>query len=191
MVYCSGGAGTSGFNAKDKSTGKYGVVTAAHVATQGLTLYNALDAAIGKPTHWQNEKSMDAAFVPFSYDGFEPSMAINGDTSNKITAYVKVADIIKGMPVGMYGKTTAKDIGTSTGKVVEVSADFSILTRLVKCSYSSQSGDSGGPVYLTSANNGYAKNSIISIHRGHTSSYSYSTKVGYILVTFGLSLYTG
>lgn len=188
-IYNTLGGGTSGFNAKDTITGKFGIVTAAHVATKNYTLYNRNDVAIGKPTHWQYEKSMDAAFVPFN-SGFEPSVSIDGNSNNAITSYVKVADIIKGMPVAKFGQTT----GRTTGIINDTSYAMTIngvdFTRLVACSYTSNSGDSGGPVYLNAASNGYAKNSLVSIHKGSSGNNKVSTKAGYILATFDLKLYT-
>lgn len=178
--------GTSGFNAKDKSTGKYGIVTAAHVAQQGKTLYNRNDVAIGQASHWQYENSMDAAFIPFN-DGFSPSVAIDGDTNNKISTYVKVAEITEGMPVSKCGRTT----GITSGVVTDAAASVGNLTRIVLCTYSSSGGDSGGPVYLKNAYGGHPKNAILSIHNGRFGNYAYSTKVGFALATFNLSLYTG
>ncbi len=182
--------GTSGFNAKDKQTGNYGIVTAAHIADQNLTLYNANNDEIGIPTHWQKANSMDAAFVPF-VSGYSPSCAINGNTNRKFVGYVKAADIEKQMKVSKFGNSTNETSGIVLDEQCNVTIDGVSFTRLVKMELQANGGDSGGPVYLNQAYKNYKALSLIGIITGGNGYYTYATKAGFILATFNLELYTG
>lgn len=128
--------------------------------------------------------------MPFN-SGFSPSLSINGDTSKKITGYVKVANILKGMKVSKFGLTTGETSGVVTDPAMSVAVDGIAFTRLVQMEISATFGDSGGPVYLNSSDDGYPKYTLIGIIEGGNSAYTYAIKAGFILATFDLELYTG
>lgn len=187
------GDGTSGFNAKDKATGKYGVVTAGHGVAKGQGLYNKNGTLLGNATIRQVSKKIDAAFVPYN-SGMNPAAGLDGDTKDVIGSYVKVADIVEGMNINRLGSTSGRD----GGKILEVNKEAVVegisFTGLVFISTISAPGDSGGPVIVPFVGPVFPdeirRNPLIGIVTAGNNTGTLVTKAGYILVTFGLDLYT-
>lgn len=100
----SDGWATLGFNAYNSSSGKYGVVTAAHFATSGTTIYNSVGTTIGKPSVRQFSGTLDAAFVPFG-SSISPSKYISqlSSPNDKLTGYYSNSSIVQGMTTTKVG----------------------------------------------------------------------------------------
>ena len=112
--------GTICVNAYDNETGKYGVLTNAHVAESNTMMYhdgNILQGSkLGKATKRQHSGTIDAAFVPFeSQDNWEVTThaRMEEDVYNNIKLGSREL-IIQGAPVRRLGQTT----GNTTGKLL-------------------------------------------------------------------------
>src|SRR5574344_1512583 len=147
----SAGTATLGFNAYKSSTGKYGVVTAAHFATSGTTIYNAKGTSIGSANVRQFSGSIDAAFVPFG-SSITQSKRINQLSSPNDTLtgyYSNNSSIIQGMNTTKVGNTSGVNYGTVLSSNVSVVASGTLLSNQVKLSNTQLAGDSGGPVFYS------------------------------------------
>jgi len=145
----SGTAATLGFNAYRHATGQTGVVTAAHYATTGLTIRNAMGTNIGSASIRQFSGTVDAAFIPFPV-GITWSYRFFGTylpNEDFFTGYFPNAYDLTGMYVMKLGRTT----GSTTGYVTSASAsgvyDGITFTDQARVSNTQQDGDSGGPVF--------------------------------------------
>ncbi len=139
---------TLGFNAYNASSGKYGVVTAAHFATSGTTIYNALGYTIGKPSNRQFSGSIDAAFIPFGTN-ISPSDKINqlSSPNDTLTGYYSNSSIVQGMSTTKVGLSSGVTQGTVTSTSVSFTVAGTSLTNQFKVSNTQLEGDSGGPVF--------------------------------------------
>lgn len=140
---------TLGFNAYRHSTGNYGVVTAAHFATSGTTIENAVGTTIGSASIRQYSGTIDAAFVPFPV-GISWSYKISGIAApdDCITHYYPDDEfIVTGLTTDKRGRTTGGTSGTVTSVSTSLYVDPDTFTDLVRVSNTQQAGDSGGPVY--------------------------------------------
>jgi len=115
--------GTLGFNAYRHATGTQGVVTAAHIATDGTSVLNARGTTIGSETARQFSGTIDAAFVPLAM-GMTFSYEISGFTSpdDRITHYYPNANITYGEPVDKRGRSS----GTTSGTIVSTNSMFTV-----------------------------------------------------------------
>lgn len=150
--------GTICVNAYDNDTGKYGVLTNAHVADANTTMYhngNFLQGSkLGTATKRQHSGTIDAAFVPFEdQDNWEVTThaRMGDDVYNNIKLGSREL-IIQGAPVRRLGQTTGNTTGhiLSTNYNCNISYDGvpTIITNTIKYSTDSEGGDSGGPVYF-------------------------------------------
>ena len=176
--------GTVGFPCTQNSTGKKGIVTAAHVVSSSLgTLGNTVQVN-GKnfgtvnATRWGN--NVDAAFI-LKKQSLWPlwwtfkSALPNGD---KIHSWSDPSITPEGTVVKKYGSTT----GLSSGKIISNSASFevngSIFYALTKTSMYSDHGDSGGPCIVTNQ----GKNILLGIVKGRDANLNtYFCKINYIM----------
>ena len=150
--------GTICVNAYDNDTGKYGVLTNAHVADANTTMYhngNFLQGSkLGTATKRQHSGTIDAAFVPFEdQDNWEVTThaRMGDDVYNNIKLGSREL-IIQGAPIRRLGQTTGNTTGhiLSTNYNCNISYDGvpTIITNTIKYSTDSEGGDSGGPVYF-------------------------------------------
>lgn len=145
----TGYSATLGFNAYKASSGQYGVVAAAHFATSGTTIYNALGSTIGTPSVRQYSGTLDAAFIPFG-SNISPSNGIYQLSSpdDTLTGYYNNSSIIQGMSSKKVGKTS----NVTNGSVLSVSTSILTnsnitLTSQFKVSNTQYGGDSGAPAF--------------------------------------------
>jgi len=144
----NGGAVTLGFNAYRAADGKYGVVTAAHFATSGTVIRNALGTPIGSASARQLGGNVDCAFVPFPSTITRSTKLLTSNYNDDIKGICSNSQIIVGMDTSKFGAVS----GENLGKVVSVSATgfhqaLGInFTDQVVVTNSQQAGDSGGPV---------------------------------------------
>jgi len=121
ISYVSGGyqyIGTIGFQAYDRDTGKYGVVTNDHVSTVGITNTYGTTTKGMVSTFTQNA-GLDASFTPFStaQQSGNPSYEIL--QTAPLPPPIKTIDdlavpsaVIEGLPIEKYGYTTGFQTGT-------------------------------------------------------------------------------
>jgi hypothetical protein len=141
---------TLGFNARD-SNGQWGVVTAAHYATDGRVITN-MYVAIGSASVRQFSGTIDAAFIPFPV-GISESYKLAGFYSpdDAITHYYTADQYIEeGLSMTKRGHVT----GTTTGQIEDTSVTIYIdgvgyFSDQVEISNEQQQGDSGCPVFHT------------------------------------------
>jgi hypothetical protein len=153
--------GSFGFSAYDKSSGVYGVITAAHVATSGTTIYNAMGTQIGVASKRNFSNTVDAAFVPFpsgmspSYNYYTSSTPVFGDF---LTGYCTNSIFVSGLTVNTLGNRTGHKTGTLTSAsdsyTIKIPSGFPNpptvdlkFTDQLKFSNGVLGGDSGGVIY--------------------------------------------
>jgi hypothetical protein len=139
---------TLGFNAV--RNGRFGVVTAGHVATAGTTINNALGTAIGAATAGDTRfNGIDAAFVEFANQTFmqESYRLVGTHSSDILTNYYPSDYYLVGLNTRKSGSVT----GFTTGTVLAIDVSFpdsgSQFTHQVHISNQQLVGDSGGIVY--------------------------------------------
>ncbi|NLE04194.1 MAG: hypothetical protein GX638_05250, partial [Crenarchaeota archaeon] len=144
----STGTGTLGFNAWMPSTGQFGVVTAAHFATSGTTIYNALGTLIGSASVRQCSGTVDAAFIPLPA-GITESYSISGYTppDDFIYGYFPNAYDLTGMNMFKKGSSSGLTYGQVTYDSISVTVGDITFTDQVKLTNIQLPGDSGGPVF--------------------------------------------
>lgn len=137
---------TLGFRCKrTNSSGayEYGFVTVSHGAGSGDTVYYAGNK-IGTVTLSYN--IYDCSFVKITNSSYQASNSIA--STGKILYTSQLANIAEGVTVYKYGKSTQETSGT----VVELGVSYTSSSGYLRqdcftSTYSSQAGDSGGPVY--------------------------------------------
>lgn len=167
-------AGTVGFQAKDRITGKYGIVTAGHVVNElDKAVYNSKSEILGQCSKTKKSGGIDAAFIPFSSKYLSrwtvstmlPESLFNGDDftelkSNSLSVIHSVAEgsyIVENAKTVRYGIMTGKTEGrilyTSASVAVKNSAGEIQMKHsdMVGVSRKGVKGESGGPVGLSSA----------------------------------------
>jgi len=115
-------AGSFGFNAYDPSTGQYGVVTAAHVATVGTQIYNSMNTLVGTATKYQYIGPVDAAFIPFP-SSIQPSYYYYTSSSvayDYFSGICKAAMYVSGLSMVTLGASSSQ----TDGWIQSVSADY-------------------------------------------------------------------
>lgn len=150
--------GTICVNAYDNETGKYGVLTNAHIAEANTTMYhngNILQGSkLGTTTKRKRSGSIDAAFVPFeNQDDWQTTTYAR--SGNDVYNNIKLGSrdlIIQGAPIRRLGQTTGNTTGyiesTNYDCLVNYDGDLVTIYNTLKYSTNSNSGDSGGPVYF-------------------------------------------
>ena len=137
---------TLGFNAYRTSEGKYGVVTAAHFATSGASIKNAMGTTIGGASIRQMSGTVDAAFIPFPSGITKSYKLCTSSVYDDITGYRASANVVIGMATRKYGIAS----GLTYGKVLSTSGTISVsgitFTSQIIVSNTQYEGDSGGPV---------------------------------------------
>jgi hypothetical protein len=143
--------GTLGFNAYRHPTGQAGVVTAAHLADNGVNCYNAKSTLIGTPSVRQFSGTLDAEFIPFSAS-ITYSYKMHGFNSpdDCITHYYPdSSNYTNGMPINKYGRVS----GANSGTVLSTSGwclyNGQRFDDQLVISNTEELGDSGGPVFKT------------------------------------------
>jgi hypothetical protein len=149
QYYADKGICTLSYAARD-STGRVGMVTARHCASQSSPLYQPDDSSIsyyiGTPAIWTYD--IDAMFVRFS-NSVPYVLHINNfygtyyPTKWNVYDYVPVQDIryFYGVPVFKTGRTT----GTTQGTIDRV-----YYTYIIGANLHAEQGDSGSPLYAIS-----------------------------------------
>jgi len=188
----SSATATLGFNAYRASDGKYGVVTAAHFATSGTIIKNALGTSIGSASVRQYSGPIDAAFIPF------PSTIIKSyrlcvvtvPDADRLTGWGS-STIVAGVTTYKYGKTT----GLNSGQVVSASTSINVggitFTDQIKISNTQLAGDSGAPVVVVPYGPMlYPEKNILGIATfADTSNNGYVSKVGNIKSALSITPY--
>jgi len=160
--------GTIGYNAYNPQTGQYGIVTNAHVAFAYSQWFNEDHQKIGSYSLLQAGGNVDAAFIPFSPSvTWEPTYNVKYQIGST-TYYTYLSEvapeegvIVTGAPTFKIGITT----GYTTGTIID--PDFYaevegydpdlcgnedgilVFDNIIKYSNASESGDSGGPVWVS------------------------------------------
>lgn len=191
----SSGYATLGFNANGPN-GTRGVVTAAHFATAGTTIYNANGIQIGHATRRQySSGTIDAAFVPFpgnikaSNKVLNSSWASNGES---ITGAYYNAGLVTGMRTTKCGATSGINEGTVLSLSVTTNVESVEFTDQVKISNAQAKGDSGGPVFerWARSSGGYGLTLIgIATFQETGTGYALCSKAQNIFNTLSVSLY--
>jgi len=140
---------TLGFNAI--RNGKYGVVTAGHIATVGTTIKNAVGTTIGNASAGDSLfDGIDAAFVEFENQAYmQASYQLMGTRPDGdiLTNYYPTDYYLPGLDTYKIGTNT----GFTTGKVLGVDEIHYVgttkFTKQIHLSNLQRNGDSGGPVY--------------------------------------------
>ncbi|MDR0373142.1 MAG: S1 family peptidase [Nitrososphaerota archaeon] len=188
------GSATLGFNAYRSSEGKYGVVTAAHVATSGTTVKNALGTTIGSASVRQQSGTVDAAFIPFPSGISQSYKLCTTSVDDDITGYRTNANIVQGMATRKYGITTGYTTGTVRSVTGTITVGGTPYTDQVVVSNTQLNGDSGGPVLDNMLGPFPSKPypcSLIGIATiADSSNYGYASKVGNVMSSLGITPYT-
>ncbi|MCL2861142.1 MAG: S1 family peptidase [Firmicutes bacterium] len=160
-IFESGYRGTVTINATCNVTGRHGIVTAFHVT-------NGLGNRVHNGTTWMGTSErgqiavIDSAFVPYEVQGIwghTPNIRRGPITGVKAgtTTFTNVRTggenhIVVGQSVSQIGGTTGITNGTITERVGSANVNFGALggvvyfNNIIRSSYSSAGGDSGGPV---------------------------------------------
>lgn len=174
--------GSVGYRVKDFSDEC--IIVSAHVVTTlGQPIYyNGIEA--GTCVDRQMSGSIDAALCRITTSSYTPTNIIEGTSISLPTA---IATPLSGVMVNMRGKTTQTVV---TGNIVNTNATetFALpgggsitLSGIVSASYYGASGDSGGPVWITSGTLG--------IHEGGKSGMSFFIKASLIRDRFNVTRY--
>lgn len=149
--------GTMCVNAINNKTGELGILTNEHVAETGSNkkLYYGIgstdDPLIGISAFGQKSDTIDAAFIPFTNQNDWIATA-KAKSRFDSTPYSNIRlgnenFIIEGIKVKKFGNTTGNTTGEILYNDVIATIEGVRLTNLLCITNSSQSGDSGGPVY--------------------------------------------
>lgn len=190
------GAGSVGYRAKT-SDGKTGIVTCAHVISNGATL-KVNGTAVGTCTKWHYGDKVDAAFCEVTNSSYVPSNTIDSTTTVLSTETAWPGD---GTTFNRRGFKT----GAKTGTIISNNADYWAkhpvtkedihIVEAVKVKVVAAPGDSGGIVYtyVSSKNIRYTVGimsaiSIDPVTKVPTGE-GYYIKAPYVNSTLGLSRY--
>ena len=139
-------AGTTGFAARNTTTGETGYVTAGHLTLRktGLSSYRpdmTASAAAGKVSLIGADT--DAAFVP--YPDVTGKIHIGNGTLVDVTGSVEGG--MPGMTLSRSGRMSGNVSGMYVGSFTNVTSDGRLLENIEAMTGTCYSGDSGGPVY--------------------------------------------
>jgi hypothetical protein len=146
------GHATMGFCAYQNSTGKYGIVTNAHVAKASANTTYKLDGGIeiGKKLNSQQTGTIDAAFIEISNPSLLPSPDIKMGDNNFWTLNIASPQytIIQGAPIVKSGKSS----GVTYGTILYTDYTLQNFYNCIKISNYATDGDSGSPVVSNDSN---------------------------------------
>lgn len=155
--------GTIGFCAYDNQTGKYGIVTNAHVADNWDKTYKTGDkVTIGNLAKRTLGGTIDAAFIEFTNE----DMCVTEQIQLSETMYYGIGDvasesiILQGTPIRRKGITTGETTGTIVYSTYNIPINYGsdddpnyiTISNSIVYSNAGDSGDSGGPVVMQHAN---------------------------------------
>lgn len=192
----SGGYATIGFNAYNRSSGQYGVITAGHffeglrVETMIMSNGDVINSKYYATISYDNNSDCDAGFLPFCNDTWSAVNAFGCDHDFGFINSIKYpAAALEGTSVVKYGDTTGKQEGQLVSSYINIFFDNTKKTicDLIYCSNLNKGGDSGGPIG-TISNAGTPYNmSIMAITTGTDNRYgennggiTYATKINNI-----------
>ena len=185
-----------GFQARDKSTNQLGIITCAHAAPAGKTMFDKGGVAIGIPSKRQQGGTIDAAFIPFQNTSSVTWVATNEirwlNNGNLNATYYKYAAIEGYIVVGRVVTKVGIGSGRNFGEILSTNATLTVegdyYTNVIYYSNTNKKGDSGGPVYFPESFDNY----IMAVNFAGPSdgSAGYGSRVSHILGLFNLELYT-
>lgn len=155
--------GTIGFCAYDNQTGKYGIVTNAHVADNWDKTYKTGDkVTIGNLAKRALGGNIDAAFIEIT----NSNMCVTEQIQLSDTMYYGIGDvasesiILQGTPIRRKGITTGETTGTIVYSTYNIPINYGsdddpnyiTISNSIVYSNAGDSGDSGGPVVMQHAN---------------------------------------
>jgi len=194
-------SGTIGFNAYDPVSGKYGVVTNAHVVYGHTNWYNENNKLIGTVTYSTMEDGpVDAAFITFTnsstvtwVETYEPKLP-DGSTTY-LSEVLPEQYIVEGAPVYKIGITS----GYTSGQILITDYTYYNIsypdggiydiTNTIKYTNTSQPGDSGGPVWFCEGSRGPGHYLIAINFARDASENGYGIRVSNIVNDFGVIPY--
>ncbi len=202
--------GSIGASAVKLVDGQYkkGIVTARHVLNIAATAEVYLHPAALYMGNFVGSNApistkIDAAFVQFnnqsSFNITYQCSANNGGTQASIDDKATSSMIIEGASVSKYGYTTNATAGIITDSSYDGILDITLLESgydYIECDYVSDSGDSGGCVFIQTYNNATYTytNYIVGIHRGgydlDGEAYSYASKISNVESLLGITIIT-
>jgi len=178
-----------GYRAKT-STGQVGIVSAGHCfKKKGNTI-----PGIGTVTKYQNNGSLDAAFIATD-NGVVLTNTLNNKPpfGNVTTISTTVGSLFVGQAIAKVGYATGYSNGSVNAASYSYTANGITYTDLVKANLPSSNGDSGGIVFedgVTFPNNSFKTLGIMnSKGTGANEGQSLITKASKINSSFGLSRY--
>ena len=183
-------AGTLGFCAKDLSTGQYGVVTNAHVAESGKSVYSSNLQLYGTPSKWQLSGKLDAAFIPYSNQGnWGSTDRLLTGTGAIIRRVARSSEYYLGRKIYMYGKTSGRQYGYIKDMSTEIqpSSVNSKITDIIRYDITRAGGDSGAPLGIENTSD---KVRLIGIHFAGEGNTGYGIRIENILSTYNLEAFT-
>ncbi len=127
----------------------YGFVTSAHGNSRGQNVYVS-NTYIGfiSVRSLENNGTADGAFVYVVDDNYEPSNTV-AQNGKVLTAGAYVNSFVTGKTVYKAGKSTNLTSGKITSTSYNCTIDGITTKDCVQAAYKSDSGDSGGVVYMT------------------------------------------
>ena len=156
-------SGTIGFCAYDNQTGKYGIVTNAHVADNWDKTYKTGDkVTIGNLAKRALGGTIDAAFIEFTNE----DMCVTDQIQLSETMYYGIGDvasesiILQGTPIRRMGNVSGETTGTIMYTNCTVPANYGTkdnpniipISNCIQYNNGGALGDSGGPVVMQHAN---------------------------------------
>ncbi|MBE6131094.1 MAG: hypothetical protein E7183_05175 [Erysipelotrichaceae bacterium] len=165
--YVNVSRGTIGVQAVNNVTGELGILTNEHVAPMGKDMYYGehfdsnlpsrftKQIFLGTPSITHSGNTTDASFVPFADQSdweISPYSKYNSTIFNNIFLGTN-SQIINGRSITKIGQTTGITNGIINNSNTSVNVDGTIFSNVIIYTNSSQSGDSGGPVYYNDGTN--------------------------------------
>ena len=140
------GASSNGFRGKIDNV--YGFIMSGHGAgANHLAIsLNSNNAMLGTTTHWQWSNSVDAAFVKVNDDVVLSNAIMNTAANHASFAGPSAVNTV----IFQSGITTGLTAGVIAAVNVNVRVGMVSMTELVRATYTSAAGDSGGIVYTVS-----------------------------------------
>jgi len=177
-VCCVAGSSSNGFRAR--IAGVAGFIMSGHGAGgKDVEISRGSDSSpLGKTTHWQWGGSVDAAFVEVNSNVVLSNEIMN--TTDKHAPFIAPSAV--NTMVFQSGITTGLTSGIISAVNINVQVGNIPMTGLVRATYASAAGDSGGIVYTL-------RNGQRPILGNHVASGPHFGQVSNIIRTFGVSLF--
>ena len=171
------------------SAGTYnrGFVTAGHNNSLSMGVYYN-DEFIGSilKRAYANNGSVDAAFVYIANSDYTASNTLI-DNKGSLVAGAYMSNFVVNQNVGISGAVTRYSTGKITLSSVDINTEDGKLTDLVRASYRSHQGDSGGVVFAIKDSSKYVSGiNVMGVDGENTNFY---VKVTNIKNAFGVVLY--